>query len=513
MKPRDNLQFSLLKKITLAITFAFAMQGCSTEQQSVVNAEAEQKLPNIVIILADDLGYGDLGAYNNASKIPTPNMDAIAKAGIRFTDAHTPSAVCTPTRYGLLTGRYAWRSRLKKGVLYGESPALIEDGRMTIQSMLQDKGYTTAGIGKWHLGLGNKAKTDYSQPLRPGPVSSGFDYYFGIPASLDMPPYLYIENESVLQSASSEVTKGKLARYGGDGFWREGASAPDFKHIEVLPTLANKAENYIKQQASSTKQPFFLYMPLPSPHTPWVPKAEFKGKSEAGTYGDFVNQTDDVIGRVHSALKENGLSDNTLVIVTSDNGSHWKASDIEQYNHLANAHWRGMKADIYEGGHRVPFIASWPKHFPAGSVSDQNLSLVDLLATIAGIVDSKLPSDAGEDSYNLLPAFYGKAGMENIREATVYHAIGGMFAIQQGPWKYIKGQTSGGFGSKGQRKKLLKQNPDTPKGQLYNLANDASETQNLYLQNPDKVAELERLLERYRQQGFSRPMTGHTNKG
>lgn len=505
MKQQDNTKFSLLKKVSLAITFAFTMQGCSSEQQRGMVVESEPKLPNIVIILADDLGYGDLGVYNNDSKIPTPNMDAIANQGIRFTDAHTPSAVCTPTRYGLLTGRYAWRSRLKRGVLFGESPALIEQGRMTIQSMLQDKGYATAGIGKWHLGLGSNEKTDYRQTLNPGPISSGFDYYFGIPASLDMAPYLYFENEQVVQAPTQQVKKGEFARYGGDGFWREGAIAPNFKHIEVLPTLASKAEAYISQRANQP-QPFFLYMPLPSPHTPWVPKAEFRGKSAAGVYGDFVYQTDDVIGRVTKALKANGLADNTLIIVTSDNGSHWKESDIKQFDHLANANWRGMKADIYEGGHRVPFIASWPKNIPEGSISDENLSLVDLLATFAAIVGSEIPNNAGEDSYNLLAPLKGIQSDNSIREATVYHAVGGMFAIQQGPWKYIQGQTSGGFGSKAQRRKLLKENPNLPAGQLYNLASDPSERNNLYTQQPEKVAALKALLQGYREQGYSRPL-------
>lgn len=512
-----------IKKVTLTINisigFALVTQGCSfiettsdleqisKSQPNVHLQNQQQQRPNIVIILADDLGYGDLGSYNSNSKIPTPNMDAIAKQGIRFTDAHTPSAVCTPTRYGLLTGRYAWRSRLKRGVLFGESPALIEQGRMTIQSMLQDKGYTTAGIGKWHLGLGDKEKTDYSQALNPGPISSGFDYYFGIPASLDMPPYLYFENEQVVQAPTEQVVRGKLARYGGEGFWREGDIAPEFSHLEVLPTLANKAEAYIAERGKQPQQPFFLYMPLPSPHTPWVPKAEFIGKSNAGVYGDFVHQSDNVIGRITQSLKDNGLADNTLVIVTSDNGSHWKTSDIEQFNHLANANWRGMKADIYEGGHRVPFIASWPKNIPAGSISDENLSLVDLLATFAAIVDSDLPDNAAEDSYNQLATLTGNKTQQNIREATVYHAVGGMFAIQKGPWKYIQGQTSGGFGSKAQRRKLLKSNPNLPAGQLYNLASDPSESTNLYLEKPEKVAQLQALLKSYQEQGYSRPLS------
>ena len=516
MKGNNFKRTTELKRLLIGITVSLIIQGCTFDNGRITKQSSDRAItpqPNIVVILADDLGYGDLGIYNTDSKIPTPNMDEIAKQGIRFTDAHTPSAVCTPTRYGLLTGRYAWRSRLKRGVLFGKSPALIEKDRMTIQSMLKSKGYTTAGIGKWHLGLGNSEVTDYSKPLTPGPISSGFDYYFGIPASLDMPPYLYLENEKVIQAASEQVTRGHYARDGGKGFWREGEIAQDFKHIEVLPTLAAKVETYIAERAKQPEQPFFLYMPLPSPHTPWVPQTQFRGKSSAGVYGDFVHQTDDVIGRVTRALQTYGLAKNTLVIVTSDNGSHWKPEDIEKYQHLANGHWRGMKADIYEGGHRVPFIAKWPNNIPAGTISDENLSLVDLLATFSAIVGSELPDNAAEDSYDLLPALKGDKSEKAIREATVYHAVGGMFAIQKGPWKYIEGQTSGGFGSRAQLKKLLKANPKLAKGQLYNLELDPSETTNRYDLQPEKVKQLQALLKRYREQGYSRPIKTASNKG
>ncbi len=508
----SNKNIAYLKnsiQLIVNITMVLLVQSCAFSDipnQHSNNIKA-QLTPNIVVILADDLGIGDLGIYNTESKIPTPNMDTIANNGIRFTDAHTASAVCTPSRYGLLTGRYAWRTRLKNGVLDGESPVLIEEGRTTIQSMLQKKGYTTAGIGKWHLGLGDKNKTDYSQPLSPGPISSGFNYYFGIPASLDMTPYLYFENEHVVQPATEHIKKGKHARNGGGGLWRAGAIAPDFKHIDVLPTLATKAESYITERGKQPQQPFFLYMPLPSPHTPWIPTAEFHGTSEAGVYGDFVHQTDDVIGRVVASLKSNGLFDNTLIVVTSDNGSHWRASEINKYNHLANGNFRGMKADIYEGGHRVPFVASWPNNIPSGHISDENLSLVDLLATFAAITGSDLPHNAGEDSYNLLRRLKGDNTGKPIREATVYHSLRGMFAIQQGPWKYIDGQTSGGFKAPVELKNILKNTPNAPAGQLYNLDVDPSESNNLYIQQPVKVAELKALLQRYQEQGYSRPLS------
>ncbi|MGJ8630583.1 MAG: sulfatase family protein [Glaciecola sp.] len=506
MKKNIFINTIKLPKIIVFLAITLAVFSCSYSENERLKAEHKQAhgLPNIVIILADDLGIGDVSIYNDNSKIPTPNMDAIAAAGIHFTDAHTPSAVCTPTRYGLLTGRYAWRTRLKNGVLDGHSPVLIEDGRMTIQSMLKNRGYMTAGIGKWHLGLGDNEVTDYTKALNPGPISSGFDYYFGIPASLDMTPYLYFENEHVIQAATDSIKKGKHARNGGGGLWRAGAIAPDFKHIDVLPTLAAKAESFIAERGQHPNEPFFLYMPLSSPHTPWIPSAKFRGKSAAGIYGDFVYQTDDIVGRVVSSLEANGLAQNTLIIVTSDNGSHWRGAEIEKFDHLANGHFRGMKADIYEGGHRVPFIAAWPNYIPAGSRSDDNISLVDLLATFAAITGVDLPDNAGEDSYNQLSALQGAAPAQPTRETTIYHSLRGIFAIQQGPWKFIDGQTSGGFKAPFELKEALKNDPNLPAGQLYNLDQDPSESHNLYTHYPDKVIALKALLRQHQEQGYSR---------
>lgn len=505
MNKKIFISLNKAKQLIASIAIVSLVQSCSFADKSNQDylENPIKSTPNIVIIFADDLGIGDLGVYNSNSKISTPNMDSIANEGIRFTDAHTASAVCTPSRYGLLTGRYAWRTHLKQGVLGGESPALIEEGRITIQSMLKAKGYTTAGIGKWHLGLGHN-KTDYSQALNPGPISSGFDYYFGIPASLDMAPYVYFENEKIVQAATENITKGKHARNGGGGLWRAGAIAPDFKHMEVLPTLATEAESYIAARGSQPQTPFFLYMPLPSPHTPWIPTQEFRGTSKAGVYGDFVQQTDHVIGRVLEALKSNNLIDNTLVIVTSDNGSHWREAEMSKFDHLANGEFRGMKADIYEGGHRVPFVASWPKNIPAGSVSDENFSLVDMLATFAALIETDLPDNAGEDSYNQLSSLMGENNEKPIREATVYHSLRGMFAIQKGPWKFIDGQTSGGFKASAELKTALQNNPNLPPGQLYNLDDDPAENENLYSEYPKKVVELKTLLKRYQEQGYSR---------
>ncbi len=395
-----------MRSVSLLWAALIVTIGVTHAASAVAREAPPQALPHIIFIMADDLGYGDPGCYNPDSRIPTPNLDRLATEGVRFTDAHTPSAVCTPTRYGVLTGRYCWRTRLQKGVLYGESPALIEPGRMTVASLLKQHGYATACIGKWHLGLGNVKPTDYGKPLRPGPVTVGFDTFFGIPASLDMAPYLYIQDDRPTAAATLEV---ETKREGRGLFWRPGPIAPGFKHIDVLPKITEQAVAFIqKQTQKAPEQPLFLYFPLTAPHTPWVPTQPFKGKSQAGDYGDFVTHVDSVVGEVMHALDKQGFAENTLIIVTSDNGSHWPVDDIRRWKHAANLHYRGQKADIWEGGHRVPFVARWPGHIPPGTVSDQTVCLTDLLATAAAIVDTKLPADAGEDSVNILPALLGE---------------------------------------------------------------------------------------------------------
>ena len=327
--------------------------------------------PNIVLILADDLGYGDPVCYNKKSKALTPNIDRLAREGLRFTDAHTPAAVCTPTRYGVLTGRYPWRSALKKGVLNGYSPALIEPGRMTLASLLRTAGYRTGCVGKWHLGLGLDKKTDYSKPLTPGPNSIGFDYFFGIAGSLDMPPYVYIENERITRPLSGTIATNDKAGYGASPFWREGPIAADFKHVEVLDRLTEKAVEFIQK---GRERPFFLYFPLSaSPHAGFAKCVLFRGKTD-GPYTDFVTQCDDTVGQVLKALQKTGTAENTLVIVTSDNGAYWFPGDIEKWGHRANADLHGQKADIWEGGHRVPFVVRWPGKVRPGTVRPRSFA-------------------------------------------------------------------------------------------------------------------------------------------
>ncbi len=490
----------MLKAALNAAAICAAVLGASACRHTEPG-DAEPPLPNIVVILADDMGYGDPGSYNPASRVPTPNIDALAAEGMRFTDAHSPSAVCTPTRYGLLTGRYAWRTRMVSGVLDGFSPALIEEGRTTLASLLQGSGYATGAIGKWHLGLGAAERTDYTQPLRPGPNAVGFGYFFGIPASLDMAPYVYVRNEGLVAAPTESIEASRMRRGGGGGFWRAGGIAPGFRHIDVLPDTTSEAVAFIRRQQGSGR-PFFLYLPYSAPHTPWLPTEEFVGRSGAGPYGDFVVQVDAAIGAVVEALADAGVADNTLVVVTSDNGAHWLESDVEEYGHRANGDLRGQKADIWEGGHRVPFIARWPGRIAAGSSSNETVSHTDLMATVADIVGVSLPADAGEDSYSLLPVMLGDSLDAPIREATVHHSLQGMFAIRQGTWKLILGLGSGGF----TQPAAVEPADGEPPGQLYNLDRDPGETTNVFADHPDIVARLSGLLERYRQSGRSAPV-------
>jgi arylsulfatase A len=474
----------------LVLSLALALSGF---------AQTARPRPNIVIILADDMGWGDPGCYNPQSKSPTPNIDRLATQGMRFTDAHSPSSVCTPTRYGLLTGRYAWRTRLKKGVLQGYDPMLIEPGRLTIASMLKGQGYKTGAVGKWHLGFGDAKPVDYAKPLTPGPTTVGFDYFFGIPSSLDFPPYVYVENEAVTEAPSGAIADSKSQREGGAGFWRGGAIAPSLKHADVLGTLTDKAVAFIERQTKA--QPFFLYVPLSAPHTPWLPLNEWHGKSGAGAYGDFVVQTDAMVGRVLQALDQAGFSENTLVIFTSDNGAPWLPEEIKRYGHAANGPWRGQKADIWEAGHRIPFIARWPGKIKAGSINDELIGLIDLPATAAAIVNAKLPQDAAEDSYNLLPALLHGQQKRPIREALAHHSNDGTFAIRQGDWKLAFGLGSHGFSEP----REIKPQAGESQGQLYNLRYDPAEQNNLWLKQPDIVARLTALLEKYQREGRSAP--------
>lgn len=460
------------------------------------NAAAADR-PNIVFILADDLGWGDLSSYNPNTAVPMPHADRLTREGMRFNDMHSSSAVCTPSRYSILTGRYCWRTRLKKGVLNGYSPNLIEPGRLTVPAMLKKLGYYTAGVGKWHLGLGTDEKADFSKPLHPCPTDHGFDYYFGIPASLDMDPYLYFENDHAVEQPTATTPGSKEPR---GVFWRAGARAPHFELDHTLPTLTSKVVSLLDERAAHPDQPFFLYFAMTAPHTPWLPTQEYRGKSKAGDYGDFVCEVDAMLGRVLDTLEQKGLARNTLVIFTSDNGADWKIEDLARFAHRANADWKGEKADIWEGGHRIPFLVRWPGHVRPGAVTNELGCLSDFMATAAAITGVNLPNDAAEDSYNLLPAFLEK-NSRPIRPDIIHHSITGVFSLRRGSWKLEQGLGSGGFSAP----QSVPADPRGPKGQLYDLAHDPAELNNLYQKRPDIVDSLATLLEKYKSEGHSRP--------
>ena len=504
-------------RLALPLAAAIALLSCGVDDPQ------PDRHPNIIFLMADDMGYGDPGSFNADSKIPTPSMDALAATGMRFTDAHSGSAVCTPTRYGVLTGRYAWRSPLKRGVLSGYSRALVEPGRMTIASMLKGSGYHTAVIGKWHLGLdwatisepdswdeGDKAaafqgasdfakpeglEIDFTKPVTNGPATLGFDYSYIIPASLDMAPYVYLENNACEKPA----TVHEPGRFDGPVFWRAGEAAEGFDFFDVLPNLARHAVEYIEEQSETPDRPFFLYFPLPAPHWPWVPTEEFVGRSGAGKYGDFVVQVDAQIGMVMDALERTGQAENTLFIVTSDNGAEWDPSHIEEFGHHANhAIQRGKKRDAWEGGHRMPFIARWPARVAPASTSDEIVCLTDLMATAAAIAGFELPEDAGQDSVSILPALLGEDSAP-LREATVHHSVDGTFAIRMGKWKYIDGQGPGSNQWDGPQ-------AGDPPAQLYDIELDRHEDRNRFAEQPEIVQQLKTLLELYKTQGHSRPL-------
>ncbi|SDS58970.1 Arylsulfatase A [Polaribacter sp. KT25b] len=505
----------------LVISLLF-FSACSSSKVKTKDEKVVSKKPNIIYILADDLGYGDVSSFNPESKIPTVNLDKMASNGVMFTDAHTSSAVCTPTRYGILTGRYNWRSSLKSGVLGGYSKSLITPDRTTVADVLKNQGYTTAYIGKWHMGWdwafnGEPKETinnlhtiqdvDYTKPIQNGPSTHGFDYSFGFCGSLDMPPYVYVENDMPTM-VPTKMTVNKDSK----GVWRKGPTSDDFVHQTVLQDLTDRALNYIGDKANRN-DPFFLYLPLPAPHTPILPSDEFLGKSKTNKYGDFVMQVDDVVGQVRKKLKDLGISENTLLVFTSDNGCSPKANfkELEKFNHDPSYVFRGMKADIYEGGHHVPFIVEWPNHALKNISTDITIGTTDFFATCADISGYKIKDTEGEDSYSMLPLLTNKKTKE-IREYIIYHSIDGSFAIKQGDWKLCLTQGSAGW-SYPKPQEIKKKKLDLPAMQLFNIKEDVSETKNLIASNPKKAAELKAALKKIILEGRSTEGVVQTNEG
>jgi len=478
---------------------------------------ASPQTPNIVYILADDLGYGDVRCLNPDGKIPTPNIDRLASQGMLFTDAHSGSAVCTPTRYGLLTGRYCWRSRLQRGVLEPWGETLIDPDRLTVAALLKQNGYATACIGKWHLGwkwptkdgkapasgADRLSNVDFSKPILEGPTSRGFDYYFGTDVP-NYPPYCYIENDR---------TVGIPSVPNRPQFNRPGPMLPGWEWVNIMPDLTRRAVKYIEDAAkASPRRPFFLYFPLTAPHYPVVPAPQFKGKSEAGEYGDYVVQVDWTVGQVMDVLERSGVAGDTLLVFTSDNGPEITGEvrpgaydRIQLYQHYSMGPLRGAKRDAWEGGHRVPFIARWPGRIQPGHSSSETICHVDLMATVAAMLGVRLPENAGEDSYNILPALLGEKLDGPIREATVHHSAKGHFAIRKGNWVLIDWKTGDDNKEPDWFRKERGYEPHNQPCELYDLRQDMAERRNLCAEQPQKAAELRELLEKYKRDGRSTP--------
>ena len=466
---------------------------------------ADGARPNVIVVMADDLGIGDVSPKNPDCKIKTPNLQSMANEGLTFLDAHTSSSVCTPTRYGLLTGRYNWRSRLARGVLSGTSSHLIPKDRPTLGHLMRSAGYHTAMIGKWHLGWdwhksGNKI--DFTKPVKNGPDINGFDQYYCHCGSLDMPPYVWVDTGRITAEPDrvEGVTKGQ-DRY---GWYRKGPIGSDFKIPEVLPHLFDKSIEYVKSRAEQAKaaKPFFLYLVLPAPHTPIVPVPPFKDASGLNPYADFVMQVDHHMGQLLGTVKDAGLDDNTLVIFTSDNGCSPEANFglLQGTGHYPSGKYRGHKADIYEGGHRVPFIARWPGQIDGGRKTDALACLTDVYATLEAITGQEKQKLGGEDGFSLLPVFKGEDSLG--RDTLISHSIGGAFAIRQGSWKLCLSSGSGGW-SAPREAEAKKQG--LPPMQLFNLADDPSEKINLLKDEPKMVTELLLLLDEQVRDGRCTP--------
>ena len=492
----------MMKKIALIVI------GFLIVPTVLLGQNKNEKLPNIIYILADDLGYGDVSINNPKGKIKTPNIDQIALGGMRFTDAHSASGVCTPTRYAILTGRYPFRSKLPVGVLRGYSRSLIENDQQTVAKLLSQAGYSTGVIGKWHLGVdwtlksGNEAllqekdlgiKTelnpeiiDFTQAATAGPKSAGFDYSYILPASLDMPPYLYLENQQVEEQPTGYTAGNKMEKGYSGPFWREGKMSPSFDFHQVLPRFIRKANQFIGQQNSN--KPFFLYLPLAAPHTPWMPNPEYVGKSGAGEYGDFVQQVDASVGAILKQLEKSGMAKNTIVIFASDNGPYWRPDYIERFDHASAGEFRGMKGDAYEGGHRIPFFVRWPAHVKANTISNTTTSLANLLATCSDLTGIKAVS---EDTYSILPILKGQTKVIKGQPGIVISSSIGYLTIRKGDWKLIEGLGSGGF----TEPQKIEQSKMGVNGQLFNLKLDPKETQDLFETNQEKVNELRTLLQ------------------
>ncbi|MEP4095816.1 arylsulfatase [Reichenbachiella sp.] len=488
-----------MNKSTLILMLAVVLYSCTSRDHV--------SRPNVIFILADDLGYGDMSCYG-ATHFETPACDRLAQEGMRFTDAHSPSAVCTPSRYGLLTGRYSWRSWLKNWVLFPQHPLLIDTSRLTMGKLFQQAGYVSGCVGKWHLGWGAELNPDYSGEAKPGPLEVGFDSFYGVPFSHNSPKPLQVYTRD-----RHIVNLKEGLRYDSPE-----AMKSTVRSLENTATeLSKEAVAFIEQNKD---KPFFLYYPTTNIHFPLTPHNRFKGKTKSGVYGEFVAEFDWAVSEVLDALDRNGLTENTIIVVTSDNGAR---PDESLNGHPCNGPWRGMKRYIYEGGHRIPLIVRWPGKIPEASVSNETVCLTDFFKTFATILEQPVPENEGVDSYDLTKLLLGQHTKQPIREATVHHSVTGQFAIRKGDWKLIEGSASGdypkGFDYGKSGTTNPKKDPSTGKWvdldffdlepdetfQLYNLKKDPKEEVNLAVSYPNKVMELKKLLDHYRASGRSTP--------
>ncbi len=499
----------ILLATSVVVSFALV-----TSQAAAFGAERQVAGPNIILILADDMGLDSVSAMNDKMGLETPAIDRLVREGMSFSDAHSTSAVCSPTRYGVLTGRFNWRSRLKRGIVGQWQRPLIAAERLTLPEMLRAEGYATTMIGKWHLGwhwpkrgggtTERLAEIDFTAPVKGGPNDHGFDYYFGDDVP-NWPPYVWRENERLLGPITSEMKRGAMAGVSA------GPAVADWDFRAVLAEYGKRCSQHIREQ-SEKKQPFFLYFPMPSPHTPIAPHAEFRGKTGISEYADFLVQTDAVVGQLLAALDESGQTDDTLVIFTCDNGTSPKANfrQLDAAGVHLNEHWRGWKADAYEGGHRVPFVVRWPGHVDEGSRSDQTITVADIMATCAEVVGHELPADAAEDSVSLLPVLLGETPEKPLHAIVVHHSVSGQFAVRQGRWKLLLCRGSGGWSSPSEAEAARR---GLPMMQLFDLQSDPKETKNLVEQHPEQVKKLIDALAMAFREGRTTPGPRQSNDG
>ena len=510
--------------LEILIIGTLLLSACSGSKPDSGSENDEQdKLPNIVIIYADDMGYGDLNCQNPNSKIPTPNLDQLASEGMRFTDAHSSSGICSPSRFALLTGTYHWRRQ--HGITQSFGKPFFKDSDVTIPQLLKTKGYRTAAIGKWHLGWDWEFKNEpsgevmqwnrmqkyyapedveWNKPVSGGPLDRGFDYYFG-DGTINFPPYAWVENDRIIEAPSELMLPDSIGFETKEGNWefRPGPKVKDWNPYEVLPTLTKKTVAWIDLQ--NAEQPFFLYFALPSPHAPIIPNDEFDGKSEAGGYGDFMVQTDWVAGQVLKALKEKGLEENTIIIFSADNGTEGYAWErAEKYNHFSMGNFRGLKRDVWEGGHHIPFIVKWPGNIEAGSVSDDMVSQIDIMATLASIVGIELPDNAAPDSYDFTSIIKGEEDGSPIRETTIHNTYAHKWGIRKGDWLYINDSTGGHRKLPESFKKITGYTDFKTEGILFNMKEDSEQRVNLYEQYPEKIFEMDSLIQVYRKGSSSK---------